>query len=76
MSGELLRVWGANIKELRESDRVGKTREQFAEAVGVSVATVSRWENGLMTPSDAHKLEIAYALGADVRLIFPLVRIA
>lgn len=39
---------GAIIKELRVSK--GRTQEQFAADIGVSVQTVSRWENGVNYP--------------------------
>ncbi len=37
-----------NIKALRL--KKGMTQEQFAEGVGVSFATVNRWENGHFKP--------------------------
>lgn len=36
------------IKELRAA--MGLTQEQFAAAVGVTYATVNRWENGNANP--------------------------
>lgn len=39
---------GVTIKELRV--RKGRTQEQFAADIGVSVQTVSRWENGVNYP--------------------------
>jgi len=38
-----------HIKELRY--RLGMTQEQFAAEVGVTVASVRRWENNKATPS-------------------------
>lgn len=41
--------YGARVKELRE--RLHLTQESMAEALGVSFATVNRWENGWTVPS-------------------------
>jgi len=38
------------VKELRL--RLGMTQKQFAEAVGVHVVTIIRWEKGSFNPSD------------------------
>jgi putative transcriptional regulator len=38
-----------HIKELRY--RLGMTQEQFAMELGVTVASVRRWENNKATPS-------------------------
>ena len=72
MSNELLRLWGANIRTIRSAR--GLSMEDFARQVGVSTATVSRWETGRMAPRDENKVEIAAILDADVRMLFPLVR--
>ena len=39
----------ANVKELRR--RLGITQKRFAEELGVTLATVGRWECGLREPS-------------------------
>ena len=44
------------IKELRF--KLGLTQEQFAQKVGVSFSTVSRWENGRGHPSRLAWLQI------------------
>lgn len=41
--------FGARVKELRE--RLHLTQESLAESLGVSFATVNRWENGWTVPS-------------------------
>jgi putative transcriptional regulator len=41
--------FGVQVKELRESLRL--TQEAMAETLGVSFATVNRWENGRTEPS-------------------------
>ena len=38
-----------NVKELRK--RLGMTQKQFAEAIGVHVVTIIRWEKGSFAPS-------------------------
>jgi putative transcriptional regulator len=41
--------FGTRVKELRE--RLHLTQEAMAESLGVSFATVNRWENGWTVPS-------------------------
>jgi putative transcriptional regulator len=41
--------FGVRVKELRE--RLHLTQESMAETLGVSFATVNRWENGWTLPS-------------------------
>lgn len=41
--------FGARVKELRE--QLHLTQEAMAETLGVSFATVNRWENGWTKPS-------------------------
>ena len=72
MTDELLRMWGNNVKQFRGARQLSVA--EFAEAVGVTQATVSRWEAGLMAPRDRHKVAIATVLGVDVYTLFPLVR--
>jgi len=40
---------GSPIHELRR--RLHMTQEEFAHAIGVTVSTVNRWENGHIEPS-------------------------
>jgi putative transcriptional regulator len=40
---------GSPITELRR--RLKMTQEEFAHAIGVTVSTVNRWENGHIEPS-------------------------
>ncbi len=40
---------GVEIKALRKG--LGRTQEEFAHDVGVTFATVNRWENGKSKPS-------------------------
>lgn len=72
MSKDLLESWGESLKAFRSAR--GFTMDTFAREMGVSVATVSRWEGGKMAPKDDNKVEIANLLGVDVRTIFPLPR--
>ena len=43
------RDYGALVKTLRQ--RLGLTQEQFAHHLGVTFASVNRWENGQVKPS-------------------------
>lgn len=67
-----MRVWGNNIKQIRALK--GLSMQEFADAMGVSQATVSRWEAGKMAPKVDNQIEIAAVLDVDVRMLFPLVR--
>jgi putative transcriptional regulator len=40
---------GVSIRELRRNLRM--TQEEFAHTLGITVATVNRWENGHAKPS-------------------------
>ena len=40
---------GSPVHELRR--RLHMTQEEFAHAIGVTVSTVNRWENGHIEPS-------------------------
>jgi DNA-binding transcriptional regulator YiaG len=49
MSNERSTQQGAVISALRQ--RLSMTQEEFAHAIGVTVSTVNRWENGHIEPS-------------------------
>lgn len=70
---ELLRLWGSNIRSVRTAR--GWTQAELAMKLGVNTSTVCRWESGATAPRDTHKVDVATALGADVRSLFPLVRL-
>ena len=55
---------GARAKELRE--RLGKTVEEIASAVGVGENTIWRWETGKTQPSGARVSLLADALKSSV----------
>lgn len=68
----MYRIWGQNMALGRKA--IGATQQALAEAVGVTQATVARWEAGAMAPRDHHKVSIARYLRQDVRQLFPLAR--
>lgn len=72
VTDEIFRVWGINIQSLMTIN--GKSRQDLADEVGVTLATVCRWLKGDMGPRDHHKVAISEALNSDVRAVFPLVR--
>ena len=49
MSNERITQQGTVISTLRQ--RLSMTQEEFAHAIGVTVSTVNRWENGHIEPS-------------------------
>lgn len=56
-----------NIQAMRRARHM--TQEQLAEAMGVSVAAVSKWENGLSNPDIALLPEIAEFFGTSVDVL-------
>lgn len=58
---------GSFMKELRKEK--GMTQEQFAEEMGVSNRTVSRWETGSNTPDLDILIEISEFYDVDLREI-------
>lgn len=58
---------GNLIRSLRE--RVGLTQEELAQALGITVGTVSRWEKGRFRPSRlARTLILSFARSHNVAL--------
>lgn len=45
-----------NIRQIRQ--QLGMTQEEFAHALGITVGTVNRWENGRFRPSKLAKATI------------------
>lgn len=72
MGNGLYQLWGSNMRRYREAK--GVSRDEMAEAICSTDATLSRWEAGIVMPNDARKLEIADYLGVPAVSIFPLVR--
>ena len=48
----------ARIKQLR-LEKLGLKQREFADKLGVQSITVSRWERGVTTPSDLHRVLLA-----------------
>lgn len=48
--------WATNIKLLRE--KMLLTQTEFAEKIGVSFASINRWENGVHEPTMKVKREL------------------
>lgn len=69
---ETLRTWGRNIKTFRTARRLAQ--KELGAMVGVTDATVCRWERGQLEPRRQMKVRIATALDTDVSVLFPLVR--
>ena len=74
MPGNLYKVWGDNIRHYRRAK--GISRAEMATDLGVTLATVSRWEAGLVMPRDALKLRIAEHLDMPAVAIFPLIEVS
>lgn len=57
---------GERLKALRGD----KTQKEVADALGLTVAAISNYENGLRIPTDAIKMRIARYYGVSVQEIF------
>lgn len=55
-----------NLMNLRN----GKSREEVAKAVGISVSTLQMYENGQRVPRDNIKIKLANFYGVTVQTIF------
>jgi transcriptional regulator with XRE-family HTH domain len=66
-------VWGGNIRRWRKAK--GIARSQMAEDLDVTLATISRWEAGIVMPRDEQKLRIAKYLEMPAVAIFPLTEV-
>jgi transcriptional regulator with XRE-family HTH domain len=62
-SRQIKHVVGANIAQERNARKL--TQSQLARRVGVESMAVSRWERGVVRPSDANLQAVADALGRD-----------
>lgn len=70
---ELYRQWGRNIEYGRKV--LDLSQDALAELCEVTQQTVSKWEAGVISPRDHHKVRLATALRQDVRQLFPLNRV-
>ena len=59
---------GKTIRELRKNNHL--TQEQFAESLGVSFQSVSRWENGVTYPDIEMMPAIAHFFGVSTDYLF------
>ncbi|WP_265938995.1 helix-turn-helix transcriptional regulator [Bacillus thuringiensis] len=50
--------------------RNGKSREEVAKAVGISISTLQMYENGQRIPRDNIKIKLANFYGVTVQIIF------
>ena len=59
---------GARLRALRAAK--GKTQEQVAKAIGVSVSSIAMYELDERVPRDAVKVKIAKYFGKSISAIF------
>lgn len=52
---------GLSIRDMR--NRLAMTQEEFAHALGITVSTVNRWENGHSEPSKLARATITRLAG-------------
>ena len=53
---------GLSIRDMR--GRLSMTQEEFAHALGITVSTVNRWENGHSEPSKLARATITRVAGS------------
>lgn len=85
---EELRQWGENIQlrrnalnssgALRTGDDEAMTQAQLGLLMDPPVhqSTIARWEAGLIEPRRHFKAQLATVLMTDVRMLFPMTRVA
>lgn len=56
------------LREYRK--RLGLTQKQIAEKIGVTQATVQRWETGKRTPTFAHLLKLIVIFHCKIENLF------
>lgn len=64
--------WAHRLQGQRE--RLYPRQRDLADAMGVGISTVCRWETGQVVPNDAEKVRLAQLLGMEVGDLFPLNR--
>lgn len=67
--GELIRRrFGENVRARRRA--LGLTQRQFAERIDTDAFQVSRWERGVVRPTDVTLARLAEALGVEFAWFF------
>ncbi|MDF2627685.1 MAG: helix-turn-helix protein [Symbiobacteriaceae bacterium] len=64
-----IRQWKIRMGYWRKVRRM--TQKDLAQAVRVSVQTISNWETGVTAPTPAQAAHVAMVLGKSVRELFP-----
>jgi transcriptional regulator with XRE-family HTH domain len=70
MPDEITEAWGRNLRTHRHRGRL--TLKEVAEAIGVDVSSVSRWESGEREPRRFRRSALAEFYGVPVNELFPL----
>ena len=65
----LARAWGRNMRQHRLE--TGYSQTELAHRLGISQASIGRYEQGLQVPAAHRRFAIAAVLNADVRALFP-----
>ena len=63
---------GLSIRDMRT--RLSMTQEEFAHALGITVSTVNRWENGHSEPSKLARATITRLAGTQGIFVEPTPR--
>ena len=59
----MMKVFCERLRELRKEKNLSTT--QVGKSIGVSHATISRWENGLVSPPIEHLYSLAIFFGVS-----------
>jgi transcriptional regulator with XRE-family HTH domain len=70
MTDAVLKRWGDNLYRRRQE--LDLTLKDVATQIGVSEASVSRWEHGLHPPRLRHQVALSQALGCPASELFPV----
>jgi putative transcriptional regulator len=63
---------GLSIRDMR--NKLAMTQEEFAHALGITVSTVNRWENGHSEPSKLARATIARLAESHAVFVTPTPR--
>jgi DNA-binding transcriptional regulator YiaG len=65
---------GLSIRDMR--NKLAMTQEEFAHALGITVSTVNRWENGHSEPSKLARATIARLAESHAVFVTPSPRLS
>lgn len=69
LSTDLAADWGRNVRRRREGLKL--SQEKLARLIDLPVSTLSRIENGHLTPRLYLRMALAFGLACEIEALFP-----